>query len=79
MLEASNMFWIIWGACGVCMYLAYSYGKQAGYTQMHMEIATTIVDIHFEKEKVEMMKAELLEIQDATEKLIKENNKVTQT
>jgi hypothetical protein len=79
MLEASTMFWIIWGACGICMYLAYSYGKRAGYTQMHIEIASTIVDIHFEKEKVELMKQELLDIQEATEKLIEDNKKVTQT
>ena len=75
----SEMFYIIWIACGVCMYLSYKMGKSEGYKNAQIEIATTIVDIQLEKIRVQILKQEveshkqaLLEIQKETEQLVKD-------
>jgi hypothetical protein len=73
-----EMFYIVWVACGICMYLSYIMGKSGGYKNAQIEIATTIVDIQLEKIRVQALKQEveshqqaLLEIQKETE-LLKE-------
>tara|TARA_B100001245_G_scaffold228015_1_gene204915 strand:- start:248 stop:511 length:264 start_codon:yes stop_codon:yes gene_type:complete len=75
----SEMFYIIWIACGVCMYLSYRMGKSEGYKNAQYEIASTIVDIQLEKIRVQALKQEveshqqaLLEIQKETEQLVKD-------
>jgi len=75
----SEMFYIIWIACGVCMYLSYKMGKSEGYKNAQIEIATTIVDIQLEKIRIDTMKQEveshkqaLLKIQKETEQLVKD-------
>tara|TARA_B100000953_G_C17860292_1_gene371323 strand:+ start:42 stop:305 length:264 start_codon:yes stop_codon:yes gene_type:complete len=75
----SEMFYIIWIACGVCMYLSYRMGKSEGYKNAQYEIASTIVDIQLEKIRVQILKQEveshqqaLLEIQKETEQLVKD-------
>ena len=75
----SEMFYIIWIACGVCMYLSYRMGKSEGYKNAQYEIASTIVDIQLEKIRVQTLKQEveshqqaLLEIQKETEQLVKD-------
>ena len=75
----SEMFYIIWIACGVCMYLSYRMGKSEGYKNAQYEIASTIVDIQIEKIRVQILKQEveshqqaLLEIQKETEQLVKD-------
>ena len=75
----SEMFYIIWIACGVCMYLSYRMGKSEGYKNAQYEIASTIVDIQLEKIRIDVMKQEveshkqaLLEIQKETEQLVKD-------
>jgi hypothetical protein len=75
----SEIFYIIWGAAGICMVCSYFMGKSAGYKNLQFKIASSIIDIHSEKEKIKTMKKELLDIQEATEKLIKETKDVTQT
>lgn len=75
----SEIFYIIWGAAGICMVCSYFMGKSTGYKNLQFEIASSIIDIHSEKEKIKTMKKELLDIQEATEKLIKETKDVTQT
>ena len=47
----SEMFYIIWGAAGICMICSYFMGKSAGYKNLQFEIASSIIDIHSEKEK----------------------------
>jgi|TARA_R110000823_G_scaffold295223_1_gene414270 hypothetical protein len=56
-----------------CAYFSYKKGYSEGYSNMRLEIATTIVDIHFEKEKVEAMKLEVEEIQKECAKLMEES------
>ena len=75
----SEMVYIIWIACGVCMYLSYRMGKSEGYKNAQYEIASTIVDIQLEKIRVQALKQEveshqqaLLEIQKETEQLVKD-------
>ena len=75
----SEMFYMAWIACGVCMYLSYQMGKGEGYKNAQIEIATTIVDIQLEKIRIDAMKQEveshkqaLLEIQKETEQLVKD-------
>jgi|TARA_B110000438_G_scaffold298671_1_gene347353 hypothetical protein len=75
-----EMFYIVWVACGICMYLSHLMGKSEGYKNAQIEIATTIVDIQLEKIRVQALKQEveshqqaLLEIQKETEQLIKDS------
>ena len=72
-----EMFYIVWVACGVCMFLSYQMGKSEGYKNAQIEIASTIVDIQLEKIRVQALKQEveshkeaLLEIQKETEQLV---------
>ena len=47
----SEIFYIIWGAAGICMVCSYFMGKSAGYKNLQFEIASSIIDIHSEKEE----------------------------
>ena len=41
---------------GTCAYFSYKNGMKDGYQKMAFEVATAIVDIAIEKEKIEVMK-----------------------
>ena len=58
---------------GLCAYFSYKSGMKEGYQQMALEITSAIVEIHFEKEKVEAMKLEVEEIQKECAKLMEES------
>lgn len=58
---------------GICAYFSYKSGMKDGYHQMALEIASAMVEIHFEKEKVEAMKLEVEEIQKECAKLMEES------
>jgi|TARA_B100000795_G_scaffold264885_1_gene245972 hypothetical protein len=58
---------------GICAYFSYKKGMEEGYQQMALEITSAIVEIHFEKEKVEAMKLEVEEIQKECAKLMEES------
>jgi hypothetical protein len=73
MVELTEAFYMIWIACGVCMWLSYFIGKTAGYKQMHLQIATSLVDIELERAKVQIMKAEISKVQDELEQTIEDN------
>jgi hypothetical protein len=45
---------------------------------MAREVATSIVEIHMEQQKIELMKLEMAEIQKECEKLIEDNKAVQQ-
>ena len=64
MIELTDTFYMIWIACGVCMFLSYFIGKTAGYKKMHLQIATSLIDIELERAKVQIMKAEISKVQD---------------
>tara|TARA_B100000929_G_C15356695_1_gene369524 strand:+ start:81 stop:308 length:228 start_codon:yes stop_codon:yes gene_type:complete len=61
MIELTDSsFYMIWGASGICMIISYFIGRTAGYKQMHLEIASSLVDIELERAKVQIMKSEIL-------------------
>jgi hypothetical protein len=62
---------------GACAYFSFKSGVKEGYQKMAREVATSIVEIHMEQQKIELMKLEMAEIQKECEKLI-EDNKVVQ-
>ena len=62
---------------GACAYFSYKSGMKYGYQQMAHEVATAIVDITVEQQRIEAMKLEVEQIQRDCEKLI-EDNKVPQ-
>lgn len=70
---------IVMGAfIGACAYFSYKSGIKDGYEQMAREVATAIVDIHIEQQKIEVMKLEVKEIQKECEQLIEDNKAVQQ-
>lgn len=80
MTELTDTFYMIWIACGVCMFLSYFIGKSAGYNKMHSQIASSLVDIEIERVKVQIMKSEISKIQDELTEVtdtIKEGKDVT--
>ncbi len=74
MIELTDSsFYMIWGASGICMIISYFIGRTAGYKQMHLEIASSLVDIELERAKVQIMKSEILkEMKELTQSI--ENN-----
>jgi hypothetical protein len=79
-----NTFYLVWIAAGICMYYSYLLGKNTGHDELRFEIASTIVDIQLEKEKVDRMKQEIqehqkkiLEIRDETTELIEQEKNIT--
>ena len=58
---------------GLCAYFSYKSGVKDGYQQMAVEITSAIVEIHIEKEKVELMKREVEQIQKECAKLMEES------
>jgi|TARA_B110000211_G_scaffold147789_1_gene168349 hypothetical protein len=58
---------------GICAYFSYKSGMKDGYHQMAQEIAVAIVEVGFEKEKVEAMKLEVEEIQKECAKLMEKS------
>jgi len=74
MIELTDSsFYMIWGASGICMIISYFIGRTAGYKQMHLEIASSLVDIELERAKVQIMKSKILkEMKELTQSI--ENN-----
>ncbi len=64
---------------GLCAYFSYKSGMKDGYHRMAQEVASAIVEIHFEKEKVEVMKLELEQIQKDCAELVENNKEITHT
>jgi coenzyme F420-reducing hydrogenase delta subunit len=58
---------------GTCAYFSYKNGMKDGYQKMAFEVATAIVDIAIEKEKIEVMKLEVKQIQRECLQLMEEN------
>ena len=50
-----------------------------GYHRMAQEVSSAIVEIHFEREKVEVMKLELEQIQKDCAELVENNKEITRT
>lgn len=63
---------------GACAYFSFKSGVKEGYQQMAREVASAIVEIHMEQQKIELMKLEVAEIQKECEKLIEDNKAVQQ-
>ena len=73
MAELTDTFYTIWIACGVCMFLSFLMGRTAGYKKMHLELATSLIDIELERAKVQIMKTEISKVQDELTQTIEEN------
>ena len=58
---------------GICAYYSYKSGMKDGYQKMAFEVATEIVDIAIEKEKIEVMKLEVKQIQKECAKLMEKS------
>ena len=58
---------------GTCAYFSYKNGMKDGYQEMANEVATAIVDIHMEQQKIEVMKLEVQQIQRECLQLMEEN------
>ena len=61
------------GFIGACAYFSYKNGMKDGYQKMAFEVATAIVDIAIEKEKIEVMKLEVKQIQRECAKLMEKS------
>ena len=61
------------GFIGACAYFSYKSGMKDGYQRMANEVATAIVDIHMEQQKIEVMKLEVQQIQRECLQLMEEN------
>ena len=72
MIETELML-LMGGFIGLCAYFSYKSGVKDGYQQMAVEITSAIVEIHIEKEKVELMKREVEQIQEECTKLMEES------
>ena len=74
MIELTDSsFYMIWGASGICMIISYFIGRTVGYKQMHLKIASSLVDIELERAKVQIMKSKILkEMKELTQSI--ENN-----
>ena len=64
---------MIWGVCGVGMFLSFILGKTAGYNKMQKQIATSLIDIELERAKVQIMKSEISKVQDELAQTIEDN------
>ena len=64
---------ILGGFIGACAYFSYKSGMKDGYQEMANEVATAIVDIHMEQQKIEVMKLEVKQIQRECLQLMEEN------
>ena len=73
MIELTDTFYMIWGVCGLGMFLSFILGKKAGYNKMHSQIATSLIDIELERAKVQIMKSEISKVQDELTQTIEEN------
>ena len=58
---------------GLCAYFSYKSGMKDGYQEMANEVATAIVDIHMQQQKIEVMKLEVQQIQRECLQLMEEN------
>ena len=74
MIELTDTFYMIWGVCGLGMFLSFILGKKAGYNKMHSQIATSLIDIELERAKVQIMKSEISKVQDELTQTIEEND-----
>jgi hypothetical protein len=74
MIELTDTFYMIWGVCGLGMFLSFILGKKAGYNKMHSQIATSLIDIELERAKVQIMKSEISKVQDKLTQTIEEND-----
>jgi|TARA_Y100001947_G_C10221829_1_gene253723 hypothetical protein len=73
MIELTDTFYMIWGVCGLGMFLSFILGKKAGYNKMHSQIATSLIDIELERAKVQIMKSEISKVQDELAQTIEDN------
>ena len=56
-----------------CAYFSFKSGVSEGYQQMANEVASAIVEIHMEQQKIELMKLEVEQIQRECLQLMEEN------
>jgi len=73
MIELTDTFYMIWGICGLGMFLSFILGKKAGYNKMHSQIATSLIDIELERAKVQIMKSEISKVKDELAQTIEDN------
>ena len=73
MIELTDTFYMIWGVCGLGMFLSFILGKKAGYNKMHSQIATSLIDIELERARVQIMKSEISKVQDELAQTIEDN------
>lgn len=73
MIELTDTFYMIWGVCGLGMFLSFILGKKEGYNKMHSQIATSLIDIELERAKVQIMKSEISKVQDELAQTIEDN------
>jgi hypothetical protein len=73
MMELTDTFYMIWGVCGLGMFLSFILGKKAGYNKMHSQIASSLIDIELERAKVQIMKSEISKVQDELAQTIEDN------
>ena len=73
MIELTDTFYMIWGVCGLGMFLSFILGKKAGYNKMHSQIATSLIDIELERAKVQIMKSEISKVKDELAQTIEDN------
>ena len=73
MMELTDTFYMIWGVCGLGMFLSFILGKKAGYNKMHSQIATSLIDIELERAKVQIMKSEISKVKDELAQTIEDN------
>jgi hypothetical protein len=68
-----NAFYMVWFACGVCMFISYFIGKSSGYKQLHSDIASTLLDIELERTRIAIMRSEITKVQDELTQTIEDN------
>ena len=69
----TDLIVMLGGFIGACAYFSYKSGMKDGYQKMAHEIATAIVDVSIEQQKLEVMKLEVEHMQRECIKLMEEN------
>ena len=68
-----DMIFVTGAFISICAYFSYRSGEKDGYQQMAREVASSIVEIHMEQQKIEVMKLEVEQIKRECLQLMKEN------
>jgi hypothetical protein len=72
-MMGTDIIVMLGGFIGACAYFSYKSGMKDGYQKMAHEIATAIVDVTMEQQKLEVMKLEVEHMQRECIKLMEEN------